>query len=197
MTRDPQSRKQVILDFCEEKQLKKAGVAEIRTIEQRLAQHFGAAKRSSYIVRVLQDAGVAVEYRDRYSDPPMPAPYAASLKGKLEFHDLDEAEASIRELDAAFRAYARAGDRTGAALVRSILLNGRLRAEGLAQSSRVHPHKRREKGEIARWFAVWLQTPELFFDWLDLRKRSEDFRSTFGPKATRDAGASDSPSGEC
>ncbi|HLI30251.1 MAG TPA: hypothetical protein VKV79_04005 [Terriglobia bacterium] len=195
MARDSQTRKQIILDYCAEKQLKKAGAAEIRAIEERLAQSSGAAKRSSsYIVQVLRDAGVKVEYSDRYGDAPMPEPYASSLKGKLKFHDLAEAESSIRELDSAFRAYERAGDRTGAAFVRSILLKGRLRAEGLAGSARVQPQKRREKAEIARWFAVWLQTPELFFDWLELRKRSTEFLCEFG--AAQSAGVDDSPPGQ-
>ncbi len=195
MASDSQTRKQIILGYCAEKQLKRAGAAEIRAIEERLAQRSGAAKRSSsYIVQILRDAGVTVEYRDRYGDPPMPEPYASGLKGKLRFHDLDEAEASIRELDAAFRAYECIGDRTGAALVRSILLKGRLRAEGLAGSARVQPQKRREKAEIARWFAVWLQTPELFFDWLELRKNSAEFRREFSADAGQNASVNDSPS---
>jgi hypothetical protein len=33
------------------------------------------------------------------------------------------------------------------------------------------PAKRAEKEEIARWFAIWLQTPDLFSDWLALRKQ--------------------------
>ncbi len=180
MSRDSQTRKQVILEYWAEKQLKKAGAAEIREIEERLAQRFGAIKRpASYIAQVLRDAGVSVEYSDLYGDVSMPEPYAAALKGRLKFRNFDEAEASIRELDAAFRAYELAGDQAGAAWVRWIALKGRMRAEGLAASSKVHPLKRREKAEIARWFAVWLQTPDIFFDWLELRKRSDEFRSVF------------------
>ncbi|MBZ5564748.1 MAG: hypothetical protein LAP13_20295, partial [Acidobacteriia bacterium] len=40
--------------------------------------------------------------------------------------------------------------------------------------------KRQEKLDIAHWFHVWLETPDLFFDWLELRKASEDFRKLFG-----------------
>lgn len=189
MTRRSLSKKQVILDYCEEQQLKKAGVAEIRAIGERLARHAGKPS-SAYIARVLQDAGVAVEYQNRYSGPAMPEPYASCLQGKLKFGDFDEAEVSIRELDAAFRAYEHAGDRTGANLARSILLKGRLRAEALAGSSKVNPYKRREKAEIAHWFAIWLQTPQLFFEWLELRKRSEDFLRAFGPQSSRNSGDS-------
>jgi hypothetical protein len=40
----------------------------------------------------------------------------------------------------------------------------------------VSPDKRAEKQEIATWFRIWLETPDLFFDWLELRKASEEFR---------------------
>ncbi len=189
MPRDSGSQKQAILDYCQEKQLKKAGLLEIRAIADRLAQQFGARKRSlSYIVQVLRAAGVAVGYENRYLDPITPEPYASELRGKLKFGDFVEAEASLRSLDAALRSYSQAGDRTGVSLVRALALRGRQRAEGLAGSSRVHVEKRQEKSEIARWFAVWLQTPEIFFDWLEMRRQSEEFRRKFGSKA--DASAS-------
>jgi hypothetical protein len=43
----------------------------------------------------------------------------------------------------------------------------------------VEPHKREEKVEIANWFRIWLETPDAFFDWLDVRKQSPDFRTRF------------------
>jgi hypothetical protein len=48
----------------------------------------------------------------------------------------------------------------------------------------VDAQKRAEKQEILEWFRIWLETPETFFDWLDVRKRSPDFQSRFGPKAS-------------
>jgi len=53
------------------------------------------------------------------------------------------------------------------------------RAASLGASPRVSPEKRREKQEIAAWFRVWLETPDLFFDWLELRKHSEEFQRMF------------------
>jgi len=39
--------------------------------------------------------------------------------------------------------------------------------------------------EAAQWLAVWLQSPELFSDWLDLRRRSPDFRKKFPREESR------------
>ena len=120
-----------------------------------------------------------VEYEDRYAEPSMAEPYAGRLKNVLRFHDLTSAEASLRKLDAIHREYRSEGDRVGTDLVRKLVLKGKLRAESLAANPRVSPEKRREKQEIARWFRVWLETPDLFFDWLELRRASEEFRQSF------------------
>ena len=58
----------------------------------------------------------------------------------------------------------------------------RRRAALIASNRKVAADKRAEKEEIAQWFTIWLQTPELFFDWLALRKQSEDFRQRFEPR---------------
>jgi Ni/Co efflux regulator RcnB len=52
----------------------------------------------------------------------------------------------------------------------------------IAGNQRVAPEKRREKEEIRQWFRVWLETPDSFFDWLELRKASPEFVQKFGEK---------------
>jgi len=39
--------------------------------------------------------------------------------------------------------------------------------------------QRREQAEIAQWFAVWLQTPDIFAEWVGLRKASAEFKKLF------------------
>jgi hypothetical protein len=48
----------------------------------------------------------------------------------------------------------------------------------------VDPGKRAEKEEIMQWFKVWLDTPDLFFDWLEARKASPDFQRRFAKSAS-------------
>jgi len=98
----------------------------------------------------------------------------------LQFSDFHTAEQSLRNLDAAHREYLAAGDHVGARLVRALALKGKLRAQNLARNSRVNGTKREEKQEIATWFRVWLQSPDLFSDWLELRKQSQEFQQKFG-----------------
>ncbi|MBZ5542072.1 MAG: DUF4385 family protein [Acidobacteriia bacterium] len=157
------------------------GEKEIRAIQAdlRRLQATDGNVSLSYIAGVLRGSGARVDYDDRYLDPLMEEPYASRLDGALRFRDFASAEESLRRLDAAYREYREASDRVGTSLVRSLVLKGKQRAESLGANPRVNPQKRREKQEIALWFHVWLETPDLFFDWLELRKQSEEFQRQF------------------
>ena len=176
------SKKQILLDFFQARGKRPLEVGDLHAARNELRRHLGPGDRTSlgYIASILREAGYEVQYEDRYSDPVMPEPYANRLKGVLEFHDLASAELSLLRLDVIFREYASAGDRLGVTMVRVLVKKGKLRARSIAANPRVQAPKRQEKQEIARWFQVWLETPDLFADWLALRKSSEEFRNIFG-----------------
>lgn len=149
-----------------------------------MRRHFGPNGKisRSYIANVAREAGARIEYNNPYVDPWMDLAYADRLKDLLQFRDLESAEASLRKLDAVYREYREIADRVGTTLVRSLVLKGKQRAESLAANPRVHAEKRREKREIAHWFRVWLEISDLFFDWLELRKKTEEFQRLFGAR---------------
>ena len=176
------SKKQILLNFFQARGVRRLEVGDLHGARDELRRQLGPGDRTSlgYVASVLREAGYEVQYEDRYSDPVMPEPYASRLKGVLEFRDLASAEQSLLRLDAIFREYSSAADRLGATLVRALVKKGKLRARSIAANPRVQAPKRQEKQEIARWFQVWLETPDLFADWLVLRKSSHEFRSLFG-----------------
>jgi hypothetical protein len=176
------SKKQIILDSPLRQGLKRVEGAQLRAIRDELRNRLGPGDRTSlgYIASVLREAGHEVQYEDAYSNPEMPEPYRTRLHGVLEFRDLASAEQSLTKLDAIYREYQSALDRVGAGWVQALVKKGKLRARSLAANPRVQAHKRREKQEIASWFQVWLQTPDLLVDWLELRKSSREFRDLFG-----------------
>ena len=152
------------------------GAQEIRAIASELRRHIGADHITpSYIASVLRAAGKPVTCVDLPSEEA----YASRLKGVLHFRDFASAEASLREIDTIYREYREVSDRIGTSLVRALVEKGKRGAESLAASPRLRPEKRREKQEIARWFRVWLETSDLLFDWLEMRKSSEEFRKLF------------------
>lgn len=97
----------------------------------------------------------------------------------MKLSDLDSAFASLQEVDAIYREYREASDRLGTSLARELVAGGAQRAKSMAANSRVTPEKRREKEEIAKWFKVWLEVPDLFFDWVEMRQNSEEFGKLF------------------
>jgi hypothetical protein len=82
----------------------------------------------------------------------------------------------LDELLCKFRAE---GEQAAAERVLEVARLGRRRAEMIARNPKVDAHKRVEKGEILQWFTIWLETPDAFFDWLEIRKRAPDFVAQF------------------
>ncbi|MGO8815415.1 MAG: hypothetical protein ACLQVG_12240 [Terriglobia bacterium] len=181
------SKKRLLLEFFQALGKRSLEVGDLHAARNELRRCLGPGDRTSlgYIASTLRAAGYEVRYEDRYADPVMPEPYASRLKGVLEFHDLASAEQSLLRLDEIYREYLDAADRLGTKLAVALVKKGKLRARSLAANPRVQAPKRREKQEIASWFQVWLETPDLFAEWLALRKSSEEFRKIFGDSGDR------------
>jgi hypothetical protein len=71
------------------------------------------------------------------------------------------------------------GDRAALHQVRTLAVNGRQQAELLAKDRKLSQHERAEQAEIVEWLKLWIQTPGLFADWLELRRRSPEFQKKF------------------
>jgi hypothetical protein len=102
-------------------------------------------------------------------------PYESELKGILSFGRFSDAEQTLRRLQELMEKYLAEGDDKGHEYCRQIALIGRRRAELVSRNRKVAAVKRKQKTEIALWFQIWLETPNLFNDWLQLRKSSPSF----------------------
>src|SRR5215471_425381 len=102
----PKTKKQLILEYCQQHGLDTASGQGIRRLQAELGRLCEGARPSlSYIANVLREAGARVDFDSRFVDPWMEEPYATRLKGTLQFSDLETAEAALRSLDAAYREY--------------------------------------------------------------------------------------------
>ena len=95
---------------------------------------------------------------------------------------LGTAEKFIDELEQLRKQYELKGDRQALAEVRRIGSESRRLAESIARNRSAEQTVRVAQAEIAEWLKVWLQTPALFKDWLELRRCSDEFRRKFSPK---------------
>jgi hypothetical protein len=93
--------------------------------------------------------------------------------------DIEEAGVLIGKMEKLRQEFERDDDDTRLNELRTIAADARQRAEAMGKNHKLDEKVRREQSEIAEWLKVWLQTPALFENWLELRRRSEEFRKRF------------------
>jgi hypothetical protein len=178
MTDSDKTKKDLILETAREIGASKWTLAEIDQLRRRLqVEHGEAGKTSSeYIGDVLKTAGwkVLLTLQEEAEEQ-----YEEEFEDLLHFKTLEDAEVSIMRLDELMRKFQAHGEHAAVERVLGIARLGKRRAEMISRNHKVEPHKREEKVEIANWFRIWLETPDAFFDWLDVRKQSPDFRARF------------------
>jgi hypothetical protein len=76
------------------------------------------------------------------------------------------------------------GDETRVKQLHEFVIGARKDAQLRARSKIIDKDERKQATEIFQWLTVWIQAPELFPDWLDLRRRSPEFRKMFPEKNT-------------
>jgi hypothetical protein len=177
-TGDSPTKKAMILEAAEELSVQKFTPAEVEQIRRKLIAHLGAEGKTSadYVMSVLEEAGLRVVWSTK-SDTE--GKYEEEFADLLHFSTLEEAEMCMIRLDELLRKFAAGSERAAVERVREVGRLGRRRAEMIAHNHKVDAAKRAEKAEIAKWFAIWLETPDAFFDWLEVRKRSPEFKKNF------------------
>ena len=182
------TKRDLMIEVWEKLDCESVGAAELEAVMEALAARFGegAIESPARIARVLADEGAELRHSEvleadarwRVGDP-----YEALFRNVLKFSNFEEAAASIKRLDNLRREFKRRGDKEGLRRVHETVLKGKQRAQMIARNNSVNERKRAEKAEIAEWFTVWLRQPEIFDDWLHLRRRSKDFSARFTSEA--------------
>ncbi len=178
MTEGLKTKKALILKTAREINVQKWTPAEIDQLRRRLVAEHGEAGKtgSDYIADVLKDAGqsVVLNLQEEAEEQ-----YEEEFEDLLHFKTLVDAEVSIMRLDELMRKFRAHDEHAAVDRVLNVARLGKRRAEMIARNHKVEPQKRAEKEEIAGWFRIWLETPDAFFDWLDVRKQSPEFRAKF------------------
>ncbi len=172
------TKKRLILEIARELAAPRFTPAEVEQIRRQLVARLGEAGKTSadYIAGVLETAGLRVVWSTRADTE---GRYEEEFRDLLRFATLEEAEMCLVRLDELLRKFRAEGERAAVERVLEVARLGRRRAEMIARNPRVDPQKRAEKEEVLQWFKVWLDTPDAFFDWLEVRKQSPDFQQRF------------------
>ena len=178
MTEALQTKKAMILRAAAAIGAEKWTPAEIEQLRRKLLADHGSEGKtgSEYIAEVLQSAGwkVVLTQQEEAEDQ-----FEEEFEDLLHFKTLGDAEVSLMRLDELLRRFRAHEEKAAGERVLEIARLGKRRSEMIARNHKVEQHKREEKEEIASWFRIWLENPDAFFDWLDVRKQSADFRARF------------------
>jgi len=167
------------------------GEDELRQIQKALSREPAPGVTSpATIARILADEGAVlrhpeiIEFDARWRE--------AQIKREAQrFGDLErvssmkpmnreQAEALVNELETLRQRFVAEVDGEALAELTMLAANARRAAELLAKDPKSDLIRRAEQAEISQWIKVWIQTPNLFADWLALRKSSPEFRKRFG-----------------
>jgi hypothetical protein len=182
---EARTKRELMIEVWEHLDCESVGASELEAVLDVVRERFGdgAVESPARVARLLADEGAELRHAEvlemdarwRTQDP-----YEAAFRNVLKFSTFDEAAASIRRLDNLRKQFHRKNDREGLRRVQETVLKGKQRAQMIARNPSVNERKRAEKAEMAEWFTVWLNQPEIFEDWLALRLASKDFRARFG-----------------
>lgn len=172
------AKKEMILSAARELDKPVYTPAEVEQIRRKLLAEWGEAGKTSadYIADVLAQAKMRVVLSVHVD---LEGQYEEEFQDLLHFATLQEAEMCLIRLDELLRKFETEGERGGETRVLEIARLGKRRAEMIARNPKVDAAKRKEKEEVAQWFSVWLGQPDAFFDWLEIRKQSPEFRARF------------------
>ncbi|HXG86248.1 MAG TPA: hypothetical protein VNI84_19665 [Pyrinomonadaceae bacterium] len=175
----------LIIEVWEKLDCETVGAKEIEAIETVIRERLGegATELPMKLARLLADEGAELRHAEILeldAQRRLESPYDAMFRNILKFTDFKQTLASIRRLENIRRKFALEKDDRGLRAVREIALKGKRRARMISKNEKVAPEKRREKEEIAEWFTIWMQSPEIFENWIILRQNSPAFAARFG-----------------
>jgi hypothetical protein len=173
------TKNEFIIEVWERAGKETAGAAELDLIQHAVVERFGpgAATSPASIARVLADHGARLTHpevlqadtswreRNALFDPvDLTADNLEAVTGMIakltspEFQDdpvmFERLRQSVRQMQAEFHL--------------------------IASSEKIRPKNRELAREVAQWLTVWLQNPQIFPEWLALRRATAEFRELFG-----------------
>ncbi len=180
--------RQLVISCWDELRRPAVGARVLTIVQKRVAKQLthGAGLSPAAIARILADEGAEMHHPEIIETDA--AWRQKRLSGTKEFAAIHEAleqvtglaaaEDLLRNLETTRRKFESDENKDGLARLRSLAIQARQTASLMVEGAKTEQLQRTHL-EIVEWLKVWLQTPNLFNDWLELRKRSQEFRASF------------------
>jgi len=191
--RKARTKNELIVEVWKDLDCPRVGQRELVEIQRALRDKFGAGAIQSpaAIARVLADTGAELRHPEilecdaRWREKEIykeETDAFANLFPPAETLTLKSASRTIKRMEQLRERMERKSDIAALRRLRSAALTQKQRAQLLARDSLLTQAERDEQEEITEWLRVWLERPDIFADWLELRRRSPDFRNRFASK---------------
>jgi hypothetical protein len=177
------SKREMVLEIYDREAMGEVTAREIAMINRGLVAEYGEGGLlpPAEIARILMNEDLPVRLEQIFNMTSVEEKYARIFEGVLNIDHLAAAEKSIRQIDALHHQFQRRHDRRGARAARELALRGKEQAISRSEDQSLAVNSRAEQAEIADWLTIWLQTPNLFEHWIELRKLSAEYQRLFGP----------------
>ena len=175
------TKKEMVLEIYDREAMGEVSPHEIAVINQGLIDEFGegGAMTPAEIARILVDEDLPVRFDQVFRMTSHAEKYEFIYEGLAINKSLHDAEKSLQRIDELYHQFLRMGDRTGVRFARQTALRAKGNALALSRSPDLDRTKRAEQAEFSRWLTIWLETPEVFPQWLELRKATAEFKEAF------------------
>ena len=166
----------LIIDVWKPMDREVVGAPELESIQQTIAERFGTSVGPASIARALADHGVRLGHPDiLQADLCWRERNLLFTAEDLTFGTLDAANALIEKVETLRRQFE--NEAAIAERLRHEVRQFKTELDLLAANEKA-PHRELAQ-EVAQWLTIWLQTPQIFGEWLSLRRSTDDFQSRF------------------
>jgi hypothetical protein len=179
------TRSELVVETWHRLKSESLGARELEVIQKAIVTEFGesAVESPASIARTLADIGVQLRHPEilDYDSVWRGAHSVDSLGfGELDFSTIEVAVASVKTLDTLWARLTDQKEARGLANLTTLVSTIRQQLRLFSRSKAVSEPRKKVAIEADLWLGVWVQNPQIFEDWLQLRMNSEEFHSVFG-----------------
>lgn len=179
----------LIIEVWEKLDCESIGEDEIGAIETAVRAEYGEKAVDSPMVtaRLLADEGAELRHDELmklHVKSYLDSPYAPMFRNIFNVSGFSQTLSSINSIENLRKKFANDSDKEGLRLIKEKTIEIKTQALATSMDQNISARVRAENAEIAEWLALWLQSPEVFENWVKLRQNSLDFKKKFSAEAT-------------
>lgn len=140
------TKREHLREFVEGRSIQRIDESELDELRSELAP-----VSDSHLRRLVRDSGI---------------PLAPLVEGVRQ-DSFEHLERTLRALAGIYES----SDRAGRTRARAAVLQAKERAGWVVRSPKTQARKKAEREEMIEWMRVWLDSPEVFAGWVELRKK--------------------------